>query len=123
VQGQVTTVELSDFKISLAGQNFERSGFAPFITQIHGDAGALPAASPDSGFDLLFLDSERSEYLGWWPDIKRVLRKGGLLVVDNATFRAAEMAPFAAVVSADREFATCTVPVGNGEFLATRDCA
>lgn len=103
VQGKVTTVELSDFKISLAAQNFERSGLAPFIMQIHGDACALLAASPESGFDLLFLDSERSEYLGWWPDIKRVLRKGGLLVVDNATSHAVETAPFAAVVSADRE--------------------
>jgi predicted O-methyltransferase YrrM len=70
-------------------------------------------------FDLIFLDSERSEYSGWWPDVKRIMRKGGLLVVDNAISHSAEMAPFVAHVSADPDLTTCTVPIGNGEFLAT----
>jgi hypothetical protein len=30
------------------------------------------------------------------------------------------MAPFIALVNADPGFATCLVPVGNGEFMATR---
>lgn len=120
VKGHVTTVELSEFKRALAAKNFERSGFAPYITQVHGDAGALLKNSPEASFDLVFLDSERSEYLAWWPDIKRVIRKGGLLVVDNATSHFNEMAPFAALVSADPDFTTCTVPVGKGEFLATQ---
>ena len=74
----------------------------------------------DGAFDLIFLDSERPEYPGWWPDLKRVLRPGGLLVVDNATSHAAEMAPFVARVAADRSFVTSLVPVGNGEFLAVK---
>lgn len=119
VNGHVTTVELSGFKLALAAKNFERSGLASFITQVNGEAGVLLRNSPESSFDVVFLDSERSEYLGWWPDIKRVLRKGGLLVVDNATSHSSEMAPFIALVSADHDFTTCTVPVGNGEFLAT----
>lgn len=120
IDGHVTTVELSDFKLGLAARNFAQSGLAAFITQVHGEAGAMLRGSPESSFDLVFLDSERAEYLGWWPDIRRVLRKGGLLVVDNATSHSAEMAPFVALVAADTDFATCTVPVGNGEFLATR---
>jgi predicted O-methyltransferase YrrM len=120
VNGHVTTVETSDFKFALAERNFARSGLAAYITQVHGDAGALLKGKPESSFDLVFLDSERSEYSGWWPDIKRVLRKGGLLVVDNATSHAAEIAPFAALVCADRDFTICTVPIGKGEFLATR---
>lgn len=120
VGGRVTTVELSEFKLGLAARNFDRSGISHAITQIQGEAGDLLKGSADSSFDLVFLDSERSEYTGWWPDIKRVLRKGGLLVVDNATSHASEMAPFVALVSTDPEFSTCTVPVGNGEFLATR---
>jgi predicted O-methyltransferase YrrM len=120
IKGHVTTVELSEFKLALAAKNFERSGLAPFITQIYGEAGALLRSSLELSFDLVFLDSERSRYLDWWPDIKRVLRKGGLLVVDNATSHLAEMAPFTALVSEDPDFTTCTVPVGNGEFLATR---
>jgi hypothetical protein len=30
------------------------------------------------------------------------------------------MAPCVALVTADAEFATCLVPVGNGEFLALK---
>ena len=76
--------------------------------------------SADGAFDLVFLDSERPEYPGWWPHLKRVLRPGGLLVVDNATSHAVEMAPFVALVAADVSFVTSLVPVGNGEFLAAK---
>jgi predicted O-methyltransferase YrrM len=120
IGGHVTTVERSDYKVALAARNFERSGLHFVVTQIHGDAGAYLRESPASRFDLVFLDSERSEYVGWWPEIRRLLGKGGLLVVDNAISHAAEMAPLAALVAADPEFTACTVPVGNGELLATR---
>jgi len=120
IDGHVTTVELSDFKIGLASNNFRRSGISHAITQVRGEAGSQLESMSESSFDLIFLDSERAEYPGWWPNLKRVLRKGGLLVVDNATSHFNEMAPFVALVSADPDFTTCTVPVGNGEFLATR---
>ena len=64
--------------------------------------------------------AERPEYSGWWPHLRRVLRRGGLLVVDNATSHPAEIAPFVALVKADAEFISSLVPVGNGEFLAAR---
>ena len=118
--GHVTTVELSEFKLGLAAQNFNRSSLSSVITQIHDDAGRMLAKATDQSFDLIFLDSERSEYPGWWPDIRRVLRKGGIVIVDNAISHREEMAPFIAIVQADPDFTTCLVPVGNGEFLATR---
>ena len=121
VNGKVTTVESSGFKLELAARNFKRSGLAQVIHAVHGEAGKLLESMPAAGFDFIFLDAERSKYPDWWPDIKRVLRKGGLLVVDNATSHAREMAPFFSLVSSDADFCSCTVPVGNGEFLATRD--
>ena len=120
IGGHVTTIEQAEFKLELAAKNFARSGLTGSITQLRGEAGAHLESMPDASVDLLFLDSKRSEYVGWWPDIKRVLREGGLLVVDNATSHATEMASFMTQVSADSDFTTCTVPVGNGEFLATR---
>lgn len=120
LDGHVSTVEMSDYKLTLAAQNFARAGIADYITQVPGDAGQLLDSMPAASFDLVFLDSERAEYPGWWPNLRRVLRRGGLLVVDNALSHAAEMAPFIALVAADPEFTCCTVPVGNGEFLATR---
>jgi len=120
IGGSVTTVEKSQYKIDLAAKNFSRSGLASSIAQVHDDAGRLLERFADGAFDFIFLDSERPEYSGWWPHLRRVLRAGGLLVVDNATSHPAEVAPFVALVKADDEFITSLVPVGNGEFLAAR---
>ena len=120
IGGSVTTVEKSQYKIDRAAKNFARSGLASSISQVHDDAGRLLERSADGAFDLVFLDSERPEYSSWWPHLRRVLRRGGLLVVDNATSHPAEIAPFVALVKADAEFITSLVPVGNGEFLAAR---
>ena len=120
IGGSVTTVELSDYKVGLARATFARSGLAGFISLVQDDAAGVLRGSAAGAFDLVFLDSERPEYPGWWPDLARVLRPGGLLVVDNATSHRAEMAPFVALVSADARFTTSLVPVGNGEFLAVK---
>jgi predicted O-methyltransferase YrrM len=120
IGGSVTTVEFSDYKVGLASKNFDRSGLAAYISLVHDDAGRVLERSADSAFDFILLDSERPEYPGWWPNLRRVLRPGGLLVVDNATSHPDEMAPFVALVKADTSFTTSLVPVGNGEFLAVK---
>ena len=120
IGGSVTTVELAEYKIALAAANFARAGLARYISIIHDDAGRVLEDSRDGAFDLVFLDSERPEYPGWWPKLRRVLRSGGLLVVDNATSHPEQMEPFVTLVNADAEFSSSLVPVGNGEFLAVR---
>jgi predicted O-methyltransferase YrrM len=120
IGGSVTTVEFAEHKIGLAVANFTRAGLTRYISIVHDDGGRVLERSADSAFDLIFLDSERPEYPGWWLNLRRVLRLGGLLVVDNATSHPEQMAPFVALVNADAEFSTSLVPVGNGEFLAGR---
>ena len=120
IDGHVTTGEMAPQKIAMARQNFERAGLAQRITQIEGDADAHLKQAADGAFDLVFLDSRRSVYLDWWPALKRILRAGGLLVVDNATSHAEEMAAFTDAVQADGAFTTSLVPVGKGEFLAVK---
>lgn len=118
--GLVTTVERSPAKIALARDNFARAGLTARIAQREGDAGDILRELDDAAYDLLFLDSLRTAYLAWWPDLKRVLRPGGLLVVDNATSHPQEMAAFTAAVRADSGFTSSLVPVGKGEFLAVK---
>lgn len=120
IGGAVTTIEYSEYKVGLASVNFARSGLAPYIILVHDDAGRLLERTEHSAFDFVFLDSERPEYPGWWPQLRRVLRPGGLLVVDNATSHVEQLAPFVSLVNADPQFATSLVPVGNGEFLAVK---
>jgi predicted O-methyltransferase YrrM len=120
IGGSVTSVELSEFKVKLASDNFARSGLSSVISLIHDDAGRVLERLEPNSLDLVFLDSERPEYPGWWSNLRRVLRPGGLLVVDNATSHPEQMAPFVALVKADAEFTTSLVPVGKGEFLAVK---
>jgi predicted O-methyltransferase YrrM len=118
--GSVTTVEFSEYKVGLASATFARSGLGSLISLVHDDAGRVLLRTEESAFDFIFLDSERSEYPGWWPQLRRVLRPGGLLVVDNAVSHVEQMAPFTALVKADSLFTTSLVPVGNGELLAVK---
>jgi predicted O-methyltransferase YrrM len=121
--GTVTTVELAAAKVQLAQRTFERSGLAPCIHLRHEDAAQVLENAEAGAFDLVFLDSERPEYPGWWPHLRRVLRPGGLLVVDNATSHPKEMVPFMALVNTDPDFTTCLATVGNGEFMAVKNLA
>ncbi|CEH93216.1 O-methyltransferase (fragment) [Xanthomonas citri pv. citri] len=69
----------------------------------------------------MFLDADRGAYARWWPQLRRVLKRGtGLLVVDNATSHATEMAAFMQAVRADISFRCSELPVGNGQFMAVR---
>jgi predicted O-methyltransferase YrrM len=113
-------VEQSASKIELAARNFARAGLAPHIQLVQAEAGSFIHQPALQEFDLVFLDSERSEYVPWWPRMRTLVRVGGLLVADNATSHVQEMQPFMRMVRADPNFLTSLVPVGNGEFLALK---
>jgi predicted O-methyltransferase YrrM len=119
--GSVTTVEIADHKVDLARENFDRSGLRPLISLVHADAAIFLGQAPESSYDFIFLDSERSEYPRWWPSIRRALRPGGSLVADNAISHAGEMEPFFSLLRSDTGFTASLVPVGNGELFAVKD--
>ncbi|BES69468.1 class I SAM-dependent methyltransferase [Marinobacter nanhaiticus D15-8W] len=118
--GQVVTVEYLESKYQLAAETFAKSGLAQVIESHNADAKEVLRTMADASVDFLFLDSERTEYVGWFADIKRVLINGGLLVVDNAVSHEQQMMPFIGLLNADPDFTTSLVPVGKGEFLATK---
>lgn len=123
VGGHVTTVEQADDKIALARQTFVRAGLEPFIHLVHDDAGRFITRLDGNSIDLLFLDSKRTDYAAWWPELQRVLRPRGLLIVDNAIAHPEEVAPFVKLVESSAAFQTSVVPLGKGEFLAVKSAA
>ena len=123
--GRVTSVEMAADKFAMATANLARAGLDGAVTLIHADAGAVLAESAYAAWDFIFLDSERSSYARWWPQLARVLAPRGLLVVDNAISHAEEMTAFIAQVEASAGFSTALAPVGKGEFMAVKgdaDC-
>lgn len=120
LDGRVTTIELDESKRAMAALNFEHAGLEPWIDQLAGEAGSRFPSLPTAGYQLIFLDSDRQHYQGWWPEIRRLLAPRGLLVVDNAISHESEMRDWMAQVRRDPDFLTSLVPVGKGEFLVVR---
>ena len=110
-----------DWPVVIVGAgNLGRAGLAHFVELVSGDGGTVLAALPDATKDMVFLDSERPEYAGWWPHPTRVLRPGGLLVVDNVLSHPEEVAPLLRLVEADPGLTSTVVAVGKGELLAVK---
>lgn len=123
LQGTVVTVELAADKFAMAQANIARAQLADVIEQKLADAGEVLRGAADGSHDLIFLDSARSQYEAWWPQLDRVLAPGGVLVVDNASSHYGEMAQFLDGIRADARYTTCLVPVGKGEFIAVKQPA
>ena len=115
--GLVTTIECSLQKISEAEVNFKNAQVSNKIHQIHGEA-ETSLAKLEAPFDFIFLDAERSLYMTMLVDIERLLKPGGLIVVDNAISHEHELSDFIEYFKQNAEYHCCLVPVGKGEFLA-----
>lgn len=117
--GTVTTLERDGEKAALARANFARAGVE--IVLVEAEAGGWLSAQPAESADFIFLDSDREQYMAWWPVLQRMLTPGGLLVVDNAVSHESEMAGFMQLTEETEGFDTALVPVGNGEWLVWKN--
>ena len=120
VGGRLVTVDLDAARSALAALNLDRVGLRELVELRVEDAAVTLRESPDGGWDLIFLDAERPAYAGYWPDLVRVLRPGGLLAVDNVLSHAAQVADFRALVRADARVSEAVVPTGAGLLLVVR---
>jgi predicted O-methyltransferase YrrM len=119
--GQVTTVEIDQRRAEMAEENFARAGLAAQIDLRVEDAAAVLVASADDAWDFVFLDAERDEYVGYWPELLRSLRRPGLLAVDNVLSHAEELIEFRQLVENEPGVASAVVPTGAGVLLAAKD--
>jgi predicted O-methyltransferase YrrM len=119
--GRVTSIDTDADAQRDAQQSLDRAGLSALVTLREADGGQYLAGLADATVDLLFLDAERTEYLGWWPSPVRVLRRGGLLVVDNAMSHPDEIAPLAAELDRSPGVTATILDIGKGELVAIRD--
>ncbi|EJS76585.1 O-methyltransferase [Bacillus cereus] len=119
--GNVTTVELSSERVGEALVNFEKANLLQRIDVHNQEAGAFLDSQLDHSFDFIFLDSERTQYMWWFEHIKRMLQPKGLLVVDNATSHASELAEFIKMIEEDEMFETVLLAFQKGAFVARKN--
>lgn len=132
----ITTIENYDKRIPVAKNNFKRAGKEDVITLIEGDALEV-LKTLDGPYDFIFMDAAKGQYINYLPDIKRVLRKGGLLISDNILQEGEIVESRYAVTRRNRtiharireyvyelthseDFVTSIVPIGDGITLSVK---
>jgi len=120
VGGSVVSLEIEAERTAAALDNLTQAGVDAFVELRTQDAAEALAAFDDGAFDLVFLDAERREYASYWPDLVRVLRPRGLLVVDNTLSHAKELVEFSELVYSDESLSSTLVTVGSGVLLVVK---
>ncbi|MBY8997753.1 MAG: O-methyltransferase [Candidatus Thorarchaeota archaeon] len=86
--GTVTTIEIDESIVEVARKAFEREGVSDNVEIIVGDANEVLAEMKSETFDVVFQDSTKRGYPIMLEDCIRVLKKGGLFLVDDSLFPA-----------------------------------
>ncbi len=79
---RITTIEKYEKRIPVAKENFHRYDTKDKITLLEGDATDI-LKTLDPGYDFIFMDAAKGQYINFLPECLRLLKKGGLLVSDN----------------------------------------
>lgn len=133
---KITTIENYDKRIPVAKNNFKRAGKEDVITLIEGDALEV-LKTLEGPYDFIFMDAAKGQYINYLPNVKRVLRKGGLLISDNILQEGEIVESRYAVTRRNRtihtrireyvyelthseDFVTSIVPIGDGITLSVK---
>ena len=133
----VTTIDRLDVMIEKAKKNYERLGLTDKVTLLEGQAAdILPELS--GPYDFIFMDSAKSKYIEFLPECLRLLRKGGVLMVDDIFQGGTILLPdeeiprgkraihrklnvFLRVVMNHPDLTSTILPLGDGVILMTKE--
>ena len=106
------------------------------ITLIEGDAADV-LKTLDGPYDFIFMDAAKGQYINYFPDIMRILKKGGLLISDNVLQEGEivqskygvtrrnrtiheRMREYVYMLTHSDEVVTSVVPIGDGITLSVK---
>ena len=125
LNGRVITLEQDPAMAEKALKNFKTAGLEKHIEIRVCDA-LQEISKMTTLFDFIFMDIEKEDYARALPDCQKLLKKGGLLVVDNVGFKDADK--FNHVIAHHPEWRTVSLfsflplhsPENDGICLALR---
>jgi predicted O-methyltransferase YrrM len=130
--GRIVTVEKDPERMRLALELLRASGVAGRVEGRVGEAAEVLAAMEDAVWDAVFLDADKEGLPGYVTEARRLLRPGGLLLVDNALWKGRVVDPAVddeatgairralREVADDPAFDATLLPVGDGLLVALR---
>ncbi len=130
---RLTTMELEEERYLEAKKNFADFDVTDRVNAYLGDAGEI-LAMMDGEFDFVFLDGPKAQYEKYLFDLKRLMKQGAILFADDVLLygwvSGEESTPqkrhsivdkirsYLKVVTADRDFITSVLNVGDGVALS-----
>lgn len=132
----ITTIENYEKRIPVAQENFKRAGKEDMILLLKGDAQDV-LKTLDPGYDFIFMDAAKGQYIHFLPEVLRLLKPGGLLVSDNVMQDGtiiesrfgierrdrtihARMREYLYVLKHHEELLTSIIPLGDGVALSVK---
>ena len=119
VGASVVTLEIDPAKVRRATNSLREAGVDDVATIVEGDAFAYLRERREP-IDFVFLDSEKEDYAAFLELIVPLLPAGGLLVADNLTSHAEDLAEFRRRAESDPRLSAVVVPIGRGELVAAK---
>lgn len=133
----VTTIDRFDVMIEKAKKNYERLGLTDKVTLLEGQAADI-LRELSGPYDFIFMDSAKSKYIEFLPECLRLLRKGGVLMVDDIFQGGTILLPdeeiprgkraihrklneFLRVVMDHPDLTSTILPLGDGVILMTKE--
>lgn len=134
--GRLLALDVSEEYTSIARRHWQAAGVADRIELVIAPAkdtlDARIAAGEAGRYDFAFIDADKTGYLAYYERLLKLLRPGGLIVVDNTLWsgevanpgnRAADtvaIREFNDVLHKDPRIELALLPVGDGLTLARR---
>lgn len=127
--GHLDTLEINDEMEDLIREGWRRAGVSEKISLHIGNA-LETLSGLDGPYDFAFIDADKREYPEYYPAVKPLIRKGGLIVVDDVLWdgkvyedpapRDAQtrgLVRLAQTVSSDSEVEQVMLPLRDGLLL------
>lgn len=82
-QGTVTTIERNPKMYERAEKVFKDLGLEDRIILKKGQANEILEELEDEAYDFVFMDSAKAKYYSFFPEVFRVVEKGGVIAIDD----------------------------------------
>lgn len=131
----IVTVERYKKHADIAVDNVFSAGYEKKIRVVEGEAAEV-LHWLDEGFDFVFLDAAKGQYIEFLPDIMRVLNKGGVLLSDNILYHGMiededkierrkitivkRLHMYLEEIMSNESLTTSIIPVGDGVALSLK---
>lgn len=112
--GKLYTLESHNERFNKAKKHFAEAEVTKYITQLKGHAPDIEI--PDM-FDLLFLDATKAEYVSYIKTFLFHMKKGGMIVADNALSHRKELAQYEKYIFNSPQLKSELLEIGTGIFV------